>query len=408
MFQLPTAGSRLPRPLRVKRAMALAFCLVSIWKTDAVAYQWMIRHGYSGCANCHVDPSGSGVLEPYGALIANELLKMQSSPAGGTGEEGLVGAFAGGKVKLPEPLRLKGDVRGLALTRKIEGVPIESDFIWMQADFAAALRLDSFVASGSFGYADEGATLAAVSRQSKYNIVSRQHWLGFWTPDYSTLVRAGRMNLPFGVRTNEHTLWVRDATSTSINDHQAHGVSAYVGGEIVRGELMAVAGNYQVRPDDFRERGYSGYLELMPIAGLAVGISSLITHRQLDEYAVEKTWRHAHGGFVRWATPFEPVVVISEVDYVLTSPQNRPHQSGMAALVQADYELVQGIHLMATGEMNNIGFRDQPASFAGWLSYAWFFAPHADIRFDSIYYAFRSQSRTTNALAALMQFHVYL
>lgn len=409
MLRVHAMGSQslVARPLPVWWLVAMVFGSVSVWETEALAYQWMIRHGYAGCAACHVDPSGAGVLEPYGALTADVLLRTQYSEAA-DGGDGSLGEFAFGQVALPEPLRLKGDVRGLMLTRKIETLPIERDLIWMQADFAAALRLGSFAASASVGYADEGATFAALTRDAKHNLVSRQHWVGLRTPDNLALVRAGRINLPFGVRTIEHTLWVRALTRTSINDDQSHGVSVYAGSELLRGELMAVTGNLQVRPDDYRERGYSGYLELMPAPTLAVGLSSLVLHQELDELAFTPTWRHAHGVFARWATPYKPLVILGELDYTLVSPRGKEHQKGFVSYVQADYEISQGIHLMATAEANNIGYANQPASYAGWFSYAWFLAPHADIRLDSVFYSLGSQSRTTNALALSMQFHVYL
>lgn len=409
MLRLHAVGFRslVARPLQVWWLAAMAFGSVSAWETEALAYQWMIRHGYSSCATCHVDPSGAGVLSPYGALIADALLRTRYSEAADDGDDSL-GDFAFGQVDLPEPLRLKGDVRGLMLTRKIETLPIERDFIWMQAELAAALSLGSFAASASVGYADEGATLAALTRDAKQNLVSRQHWVGLWTPDNLALVRAGRINLPFGVRTIEHTLWVRALTRTSINDHQSHGVSVYAGGDLLRGELMAVIGNFQVRPDDYRERGYSGYLELIATPALAVGVSSLALHQELDELTFAPTWRQVHGIFSRWATPYKPLVILGELDYTLTSTQGGEQHKGFVGYIQADYEIDQGIHLIATAEANDIGYGDQPTSYAGWFSYAWFFAPHADIRLDSVFYSLGSQFRTTNALALSMQFHVYL
>jgi hypothetical protein len=270
------------------------------------------------------------------------------------------------------------------------------------------LKAGDFVVSGTLGYAHEGATLAAITRGSKQNLVSPQHWLGLWSGGGTVLVRAGRMNVPFGVRTIEHTLWVRDRTRTSINDHQSHGVSIYFGDDWLRGEVMGLAGNYQVRPDQYRERGYAGYVEWLVLPTFGLGGSSLAAHRNLDELTGQKTWRHAHGGFVRWVTPYTPLVLASELDYVLVSSRDSPHRSGTVGYLQADFEIVQGLHFLATGEMQNVGPSEQPSSYAGWLSYAWFFLPHADLRLDSIYYSLRNPNGTTNALFLLAQAHVYL
>jgi hypothetical protein len=69
------------------------------------------------------------------------------------------------------------------------------------------------------------------------------------------------MNLPFGIRDIQHTLTIRVATRTNIDDNQQHGVSFSYSGEHLRAEVMAILGNFQTRPDDYRERGYSGYAE---------------------------------------------------------------------------------------------------------------------------------------------------
>jgi len=76
--------------------------------------------------------------------------------------------------------------------------------------------------------------------------------------------------------------------------------------------------------------------------------------------------------------------------------------------LQADVELMQGIHLIATGETNTVGLGDTVASFGAWLSYQWFFARHADVRFDNVFYRLRTQTTSSDAFALLAQFHVYL
>lgn len=391
---------RLPRAY-VLACFALSFTLLST--NEASAYHWMQRHGYTGCATCHTDPSGSGLLEPYGSAMADEVLRTHYTSRT---TEANYGGFAGGVVHFPQAVRMKGDFRLMSLATKAEGVPIERDLILMQSELAAGLRAGNFVASASLGYASQGGQFAAVSRFDKFNIVSRQHWLGFWDDD--VLVRAGRINLPFGIRTVEHTLWVRDFTNTTINDDQMHGVSVFYGGDLIRAELMGIAGNFQIRPDQHRERGYSGYAEFNVASGLALGVSSLITHEELDQTLLEKTWRHAHGVMGRWATPFTPLVLASEFDYVLTSSKHSPHRKGVVGFVQADLEVMQGIHVLVTGENRNVGLDGTPTSLGAWLSYLWFFAPHADVRFDNIYYRLRSQSRTTDAYAQLVQLHMYL
>ena len=137
----------------------------------------------------------------------------------------------------------------------------------MMLDVYGMAQFGGFRVGGSIG----GVRVAAGSpyarraqitanQGNQWNLISRTHYIGYDILPELT-VRAGRLNLPFGVRIPEHTMWVRQSTNTDRESSQEHGVAfAYID-EKLRGELMGIAGNYQVNPDKYRNRGYSGYLE---------------------------------------------------------------------------------------------------------------------------------------------------
>ncbi|MFZ5893497.1 MAG: hypothetical protein ACOY0T_20720 [Myxococcota bacterium] len=378
----------------------------------AHAFAWTLRHGYQQCNACHVDPSGSGALTRYGRGVGEEAFHTRWFADTGSADEDEDGAriagFAFGAVKLPKALVLQADARYMRLTQKVEGAPLMKRDIWMQLDFAAALKLGHFTAFGVLGYAPEGGRAAALTAGRTDNLISRTHWLGYGFANDSLQLRAGRMNLPFGLRIPEHTSWVRSFTRTNINDHQQYGVSLFYGGSALRAELMLVLGNFAISPDDYRERGYSGFAEWFVAPKLSLGASSLITHRALDSGTLKPTYRHAHGIFGRWATPWEPLAILFEGDYVLESPEHANRRKGAVAFLQADAELARGMHVMLTGEAQNVGVKGPPLSYGAWLSYAWFFAPHSDLRVDSVWQRFASKAGDVDALALLLQAHVYL
>lgn len=397
-----TSGAR----SRVARLLLLpiAVLLVGLWPAVASAYPWMIRHQYTGCAPCHADPSGGGLLTEYGRGQGEILLR---TPYGEKVEEpGKAGGFLWGAFTPPDWLLLGGSARAMMVVTKPGGGPSDTRFVQMQTDLKAQVTVGPVRASGTLGYAHQGALPASITQSTQDNLVSREHWIGVDLSDGSFLLRAGRMNLPFGIRNVEHTLWTRSSTRTDSNDAQQHGVALAYSGSWLRGEMMAIAGNFQMGPDEFRERGYSGFLEAEVAPKLTLGLSSLVTYANKDVTLLAENVRQAHGAFIR-ASPWEKLVLMAEGDALVQSPAGAPTLVGCAAMVQADVEPYQGIHAMLTGELLSHGDVSEP-SVGGWLSLAWFFAPHADVRVDGIRQRFVQKTGAVDASTLLVQLHLYL
>jgi hypothetical protein len=403
----------------------LAALVVLLATSSAHAYAWMIRHEYTACAQCHADPSGGSLLTPYGRAQGEILLRTQYTKRGEDEEPGNIGNFMFGAFDLPEALLLGADARGMQLQSKttlpdpIPNPPKISRFILMQADLVGQLTVDRFRANGSVGYAYDGALGASLTRgqDTTGRAVSRVHWVGMdLGADKEFLLRAGRMNLPFGIRQIEHTMFVRTATRTDIDAAQDHGVAISYNGAGLRAELMGIAGNFQIRPDAYRERGYAGYAEYAPYEKLAVGASSLIVHADAglsEPVAAAPVWRHAHGLFGRF-TPLKQLVLLAESDLLLVSQppsfaNSHRTQFGSANMLQADVEPIQGVHVILAGELYDQELARARPTWEWWAGAQWFFAPHADVRVDAVYTATPiSSTQSAGTTSLLAQLHVYL
>jgi hypothetical protein len=234
-------------------------------------------------------------------------------------------------------------------------------------------------------------------------LVSRYHWLGI-DLSQGVLLRLGRINLPFGIRTPEHTLWVRAETVTDRESDQQHGISLVYARGRIRSELMGSLGNFQ-RPDDaIRERGYSGYLEYLFEPNLALGVSSLVLAAQRELEVDQGTFvRQAHGLTARYV-PTKPLVILAEADLLKKTGSS----FGYVGMTTLDLEPLQGLHLAATGELLDRGKEGSEAwlsrgkpQLGGWLTANWFFGPHFDVRVDFVF----RQSRGEMMQA---QLHFYL
>ncbi len=363
------------------------------------AYAWMIRHGYAACATCHTDPSGGGLLTRYGRAQSVLLLSSRYGPQ--DRELGSYQNFLFGAVPLPEVLDLQGWLREGYIASASGSKVVDKRFLFMRGDLGAHIRLGAFRASGVLGVATKDSRAftqeaAITNNAGQANLLSREHWVGYSVLEDMLLIRAGRMNLPYGLRNVEHTSWVRSETQTDTNQQQQHGVAVAYTGERLRGEVMGILGNFQVHPDSYRERGYSGYFEYALAPQYTLGVSSLITHSEADVAARKAKYRQAHGVFARFL-PMKAVVLMVESDLIVSSLRDENPRIGSATLVQADYELMPGLHAVTTGEILYPGKSD-PATPGIWLSMLWFAAAHVDLRFDLIHRIIQGGPSTTSML----------
>jgi hypothetical protein len=425
-------------PFWCRGALPLQLFLVIVlgglsWTDSAHAYAWMIRHDYTACGTCHADPSGGELLTRYGRVTSDLILSMDygGKPAeGGSAkmEDGPGGGLFWDSVDLPESLLLSGAYRNLYVIK-----PGASDALTlipvMQADLYGQVRVGPVTAGGSIGLGkvSEGTSLhvraaqVTTNQDDSINMISRNHYLGV---DIGSefLLRAGRLNLPFGLRIPEHTAWVRETTRTDRESDQQHGVAVSYTGEKFRAEVMGIAGNYQtaLRPappyDDFtadavRERGYSMYAEGIAGTSFATGITSKVTHAKLDRITFEEdTLRQAHGLTARWAA-HKSFSLMGEADALFRSRAS----AGYVGFVQADWEPIQGLHFIATGEIVDRGlsvpkegevppevtYGAGAPKYGGWFSIDWFFFRQMEFRTD---FVFRQQEPIT----ILGQVHLYL
>jgi hypothetical protein len=382
----------------------------------ARAYPWMIRHGYSGCGVCHLDPSGGGLLTDYGRA-QSELLMATRWSAEKAEEASPSADFGFGLFKLPEWLFLGFSYRGGELftrsstnndTGQQLSTATDQRWIHMLADLRAGLRIGRFRASGTIGWLPYTASGISVTSKDQNNVVAREFWAGWELGDEAGLVRAGRINLPFGLRNVEHTAWVRSETRTDINEGQQYGISLLLAGETVRGEIMAIAGNYQLKPDDYRERGYSGYLEAMVAPSTALGLSSLITRANRGLSTGVPTLRQAHGAFLRWGI-LPQLGLLAEADVILGQRLGTGVlESGSATWTQLDWEPIQGFHVMPAFETLKQYGDVGGLSTGEWITLDWFPWSHVELRVDLFFRQQPQAGGSTSSVGALFQVHALL
>ncbi len=218
----------------------------------------------------------------------------------------------------------------------------------MRADVGADLKIGAFRAAAELGYSSADATpftqLAQISRNPDGpNLIGREFWVGVETFGGEGLLRAGRINVPFGLRNLEHTSFVRSATQTDINEDQTYGVAYAISRPTWRAEVMALLGNLSVHPDAYRERGGAGYVELSLSPDHRGRLSALAARADASLLTRVPTLRQAYGGFAR-VSPWQPLVHPARGR---SAPRTRsweeaPQDFGHAEWLQADIEVAPG------------------------------------------------------------------
>lgn len=378
----------------------------------AEAYPWMIRHGYTNCSACHVDPSGWGLLTPYGRAQDQLQIPMLygKAPDDVQPTEGLL--F--GAIPLPAWLNLGLSVRLALLSTTTAGSTSWRD-IDMVTDIRGGVDVGPFFASVSLGYLPTGGNLAALTdNPTGGNLVSREHYLGLHFLDHRLFLMGGRMNLPFGLRNVEHNSYVRSSTRTDTNTSQQYGPQVAYDGPGIRTAVMGILGNVLLRQAEYREYGYSGYVEGAFSDRFTLGASSLVTHadRALQSIGLNSfadpfankpdAWRQAHGVFSRWHVG-GPVVLLAEADLLIESAQGVPRDWGGTGFLQADVEPWQGLHFIVTGEaLRQFGL----SNYGAWFSVSWFAYTYVELRIDTIYNATGIPGGFQSSFSVLGQIHL--
>ena len=180
-------------------------------------------------------------------------------------------------------------------------------------------------------------------------------------------------------------------------------------------ELMAIAGNFQIRPDEFRERGYSAYAEyLRRPRTRALGVSSSVTRATRDIVYGITDYRYSNGVFARYS-PVQPLVLLAEADSVYQSLTWERTSRRLCRVRPGRLRAHAGLSRDADRGGDERGHEAaEPPSFDGWLSGVRFFLPHMDLRIDAIYSTIGipaapgAPASHLGAATWLAQFHVFL
>lgn len=315
----------------MKRLILSLLCLLV--STQALAFSEMVRKNYPSCTSCHVDPSGGGVLNPYGKMIAGSALstfkacdKCQGEPA--------------------QWFDFGVNARHLTTTvRDLETGDKRHAKFDMQREVELALKpIPGFALVGAVG------TYGPLQVQEYPRAYAM---LTLWRD--MLRLRVGRYTPNYGIRDPDHTLWTRSKLKLGQGGEELGGevsLTTPYGDMTVSHTFGQEAGLFgkssgEVEVTGYRTESTYGKVVFYTSQATQVGASVKVDNRgQVEAYGLQSiaTW----GGFLYW---------LSETDWLL--------DKSLVGFMKAGVEPYRGIHLFITYEHE--GERKRPGAGIQWF-----------------------------------------
>jgi hypothetical protein len=180
--------------LTVCIALIATLALVALATQSAIAYpQYQLSMGADRCIACHYSPAGGGLLNDYGRDEAGSSIARDGD-----------GRFLHGLWTPPQWLQLGADLRGASAV-KYRGKDRELLAFPMQVDMyvrAGGEKFSFTLTAGLRGGARDPQPALAE------RVVSREHYF-MYQADSGAYVRVGRFFPIYGVRSQDHSAYVR-------------------------------------------------------------------------------------------------------------------------------------------------------------------------------------------------------
>lgn len=299
---------------RSSLAVLLALFFISF---EAQAEPYLaVQTGFK-CGQCHVNPTGGGERTVFGNVFAQSQLAATKLDTGGELWTGEVARF----------LSVGGDLRTDYQGSKIPGSQSTNEFSLEQARVYASANV---IPQRLYVYVDEQVAPGGALNREAYAV--------YWSARHDWYVKAGQMYLPFGLRLQDQTAFIRQATGINMTTPD-QGVEA----GFERGHWdaqLAITNGTAGAAEDNHGKQYSAqlmYVESIWRLGVAANINS-ITAGDKDSGGIFAGLRTG------------PIAWLAEAD--LIDDKSEPGSTGrkLATLAEADWRIAQGHNLKLTAE----------------------------------------------------------
>jgi hypothetical protein len=173
----------------------LAPCLALVFAASVHAEPYLAVSQGAKCGQCHVNPSGGGLRNAFGDVFAQTQLPARHLDTGTDTWAGLINRF----VSLGGDLRFDASVQQLPHTKTLDQFQMEQTRLYLGA---------SVIPERLLVYVDEQVAPGGA--------LNREAWGMFWSADHSWYLKGGQLYLPFGLRLQDQSAFVRQITGINM------------------------------------------------------------------------------------------------------------------------------------------------------------------------------------------------
>ena len=268
------------------------------------------------CSTCHVNPTGGGMRSTFGSIWGQTVLPASPLPGGGAPVTGEINRF----------LAVGANLRGGATWVDAPQTPSSSSFDLTSLRAYVDLRL---IPERLAIYVDERIAPGTATNAEAY--------VRGWSKDHRFYLKAGQMYLPYGIRLQDDSAFIRENTGISFNTPD-RGVELGFDGTRWTAQF-AVSNGTAGAPEVDKGKQWSARTEYVSTRWRA-GASLNLNDFESGSRRMQNFFGGLRTGPVGW---------LAEVDYIVDSSSS-PDLKQWAGLLEANWGLRKGQNLKLTAE----------------------------------------------------------
>ena len=298
-----------------KLGLCCLFIITCLFSVNSLAEPYLAVKNKMKCSSCHINPLGGGARNSFGNFFGHGQL-----PSG-------VSDFTSAEVgKISDFLSIGGNLRYNA-----EHSSDDAD------NQSSTFRVDSAQLYIAVTPKDTGITFYIDQQIAPGAAVNREAFV-MYRFDSSHYIKAGKMYVPFGLRLEDDSAFVRQVTGFNF-DSSDNGLELGLDYGQSTINLFVTNGTSSVANND--DKFLYGVRAEHLFSNFRLGTTALVN--TADEG--EQSMFNLYGG-----VSFGDLTLLAEVDWINTEQNNADDETQLVGLLELNYQLKQGLNLKFTSE----------------------------------------------------------